>query len=152
MIVLTNVVDPRQSHKIVHSLPEIIMIVFFAHLAKCETWEEIYVFAERYEFILKQVIPVENGLASKDNIRRVMQVIHPDVLNEVNTLWTDLLAESNRQTTGKLIAIDGKTMCGNHQTEPPFLTSYPLIVSNMGFVSGKLLLKKTMKLRQFANY
>lgn len=74
-------------------------------------------FAERYEFILKQVIPLENGLPSKDTIRRVMQVIHLDVLNEVTTLWTDLLMESNRQATGKLIAIDGKTMCGNQQNE-----------------------------------
>lgn len=114
---LAYVVDPRQPHKIAHSLSDIIMIVFFAHLAKCETWEDIYVFAERYEVILKQVIPLENGLPSKDTIRRVMQVIHPDVLNEVSTLWTDLLAESNRQATGKLIAIDGKTMCGNHQND-----------------------------------
>lgn len=114
---LAQVSDPRQPHKIVHTLSDIVMIVFFSHLAKCDSWEDISHFAYRYERILKQVLPLENGIPSKDTIRRVMGMIHPQILNEVQLLWNEKILERKRQEDGRLIAIDGKTMRGNRQTD-----------------------------------
>lgn len=116
-VFLTEVADPRQAHKVDHTLADIVMIVFFAHLAQCEQWTEIHYFAARYEAILKKVLPLENGIPSKDTIRRVMGLVHPSVLESVHVLWKNLLAEAKLQNKGRLIAIDGKTMRGNHQND-----------------------------------
>lgn len=75
------------------------MFVFSAHLAKHYNCSEIHLFSEQYGRSLKREVPIENRSPSKNTIRRVIQIIHPDVLNEVNTLWIDLLAESSQLAT-----------------------------------------------------
>lgn len=116
-IYLSEVVDPRQQHKIEHTLSDIIMIVFFAQLANCNHWSEVYLFATRYESSLQLILPLENGIPSKDTMSRVIGMINPSVLEEVKTMWYSLLSEENRQEDGKFLAVDGKTMRGNHQND-----------------------------------
>lgn len=56
-VFLTEVADPHQAHKVDHTLANIVMIVFFAHLAQCEKCMENHYFANRYEIILKKFFP-----------------------------------------------------------------------------------------------
>ncbi|ENQ0442678.1 ISAs1 family transposase [Listeria monocytogenes] len=124
---LVQVVDERQPNKVTHSLADIVLLVFFAHLANCDGWKEIHLFALRYEKALKKVLPLENGLPSKDTIRRVIQRIHPCVFEEVNNLWNELLRDQRAQPFSRFVAIDGKTMCGNQlkTTKPAhIITAY----------------------------
>lgn len=151
--------DPRQAYKVVHSLSDIVFIVFFAHLAKCEKWDDIHYFAMRCETLLKHFIPLENGVPSKDTIRRVMGMIHPSILSTIQSLWNEELQKGKPELAEKLIAIDGKTMRGNQtkETTPLHLVSAYSVEEGLCFgqtavtkksneITAILKLLKTLKL------
>ena len=66
---------------------------------------------------MKKVLPLENGIPSKDTIRRVMKIIHPNVLSSVSSLWNELIQEATHLPDGRFLAIDGKTIRGNRQKD-----------------------------------
>lgn len=109
--------DIRQERKVRHSLKDIVVIVLFATLANADDWVEIATFAELYQDYLRKYIELKNGIPSHDTISRVMGMISPEMLQQVYGKWQALLNRNEGEILKKIIAIDGKTMCGNKQKE-----------------------------------
>lgn len=120
LMLLEEVEDPRQAHKVKYSIADILLLVLFAKLANIEFWEEIEEFGHHYEKELKQYSTFENGIPSHDTVQRVMAIVSPDVTAEMQRKWADYV---HREETGKLrkvFNIDGKTMRGNRsKTQAP---------------------------------
>lgn len=108
--------DTRQARKVRHKLKDILVIVLFATLANADDWVEIELFAKGHADYLRKYIALENGIPSHDTIQRVMAMIAPEVLQQLQTKWQELLNSNEGEKLRKIIAIDGKTMRGNTQS------------------------------------
>lgn len=102
--------DRRQQSKVRHKLVDIIVIVLFAILSNANEWEEIALFAESHEEFLRKYLELPNGIPSHDTIRRVMGMIKPEYLQQMQSKWNDLLNTNEGEKLRKIINIDGKTM------------------------------------------
>ena len=60
-------------------------------------------------------IKLENRIPSHDTIQRVMAMVSPDILQQLQAKWQELLNSNEGEKLKKIIAIDGKTMRGNTQ-------------------------------------
>jgi len=105
--------DPRQQSKVRHALLDIVLIVLFATMGNANEWEEIADFAECHEEFLKKYISLENGVPSRDTIRRVMGMIKPEYIQQLYCKWNDMLNSNEGDKLKKIICIDGKTMRGS---------------------------------------
>ena len=108
---LTIIKDPRLDRKKLHSLTDILFIAICASLCGCDTWEDIYLFAETREDWFKQFISLTNGLPSADTIARVFSLIDPDQFETAFRIWVSSLYKTSE---GKIITIDGKRVRGSH--------------------------------------
>lgn len=107
--------DERQQAKVKHTLKDILVIVLFALLGNADDWVEIRMFAVIHEDYLRKYIELENGIPSHDTIQRVMAMISPDVIQQLQVKWQELLNSDEGEKLKKIVAIDGKTMRGNTQ-------------------------------------
>jgi predicted transposase YbfD/YdcC len=112
LISLTNafisVHDPRIDRAKKHKLVDIIMISLCATICGMKGWEEIEIFAEKREEWFKRFLEIPNGIPSHDTMYRVFSRINPNELNRTLIQWTNDL---NKSVEGKIVAIDGKTLC-----------------------------------------
>ena len=89
--------DTRQQSKVRHTLKDILVIVLFATLANADDWVEMALFAEHHQDYLKKYIELKNEISSHDTIRRVMEMISLEILQQLYGKWQDLL---NRKEGG----------------------------------------------------
>ena len=80
-------------------------------------FEEMVIFAEARLEILRKYIKLENGIPHKDTITRVVVIIEPNQLNFVFYSWlANIIDKKNHiflDKVNKIIAFDGKTVCGS---------------------------------------
>ena len=107
--------DMRQISKVRHKLKDILVIVLFATLGDADDWVEIEMFARYHEKYLRKYIELENGIPSHDTIQRVMAMISPEILQQLQGKWQELLNSNEGEKLQKIIAVDGKTLRGNTQ-------------------------------------
>lgn len=105
--------DEREQHKVLHKLKDIIIIVLFAKFANADDWQEIHYFAVIHEKLLREYIGLENGIPSHDTIERNFAVIEPSYLQVLQTKFNEMLSSGEGEKLKKILAIDGKTQCGN---------------------------------------
>lgn len=110
---LENITDPRQQHKVKHSIKDIVSIVLFASLANANEWTEIEDFAVEHETFLKQYLELPNGVPSHDTLSRVIGCINPEVLQNLYLEWNEYLTQGEGEKLKKILNIDGKTMRGS---------------------------------------
>ena len=79
--------DKRQASKVRHKIQDVVFIVLMATLANADTWEEIWIFAKEHEEFLKEYIELPNGIPSHDTIQRVMGMIDPKCLEQIQNKW-----------------------------------------------------------------
>lgn len=117
---LSEVEDPRQAHKVKHSIADILLLVLFTKIANIETWEEIEDFGLHYEKDLKKYGTFENGIPSHDTIQRVMAIVSPEVTAEMQRQWVEYVHGGETDKLRKILNIDGKTIRGNKsRTQEP---------------------------------
>jgi predicted transposase YbfD/YdcC len=110
---VSTVTDKRQEKKVRHMMSDIIMLVFFASLAHADDWVEIEVFGKEHESFLRKYLELPGGIPSHDTIQRVFAMVTSEFLEGFQKHWNDLLNSSEGNKIKKLLAIDGKTQCGN---------------------------------------
>ena len=117
--------DVRQHRKVRHSIKDILVIVLFATLANADTWGQIEDFALWNEEYLRQYIELKNGIPSHDTIQRVMGMIRPENLQQLQRKWQELLDSNEGEKLKKIICVDGKTMRSNKRegTKPCHIVS-----------------------------
>jgi predicted transposase YbfD/YdcC len=110
---LDRIPDSREQYKVLHALKDIIVIVLFAKLANADDWQEIHQFAVIHETLLREYIELENGVPSHDTIERNFAIIESSYLKDLQTKFNEMLSSDEGEKLKKLLAIDGKTQCGN---------------------------------------
>jgi len=110
---LKKVRDNRQEKKVQHKMSDIIALVFFAILANADEWVGIEIFGKEHETYLRRYLELPNGIPSHDTIQRVFAMVSPEFLQGYQILWNDLLNSNEGKKIKKILAIDGKTQCGN---------------------------------------
>lgn len=109
--------DPRQAYKTKHKLIDIVVIVLIGMLANADTWEEIQIFAVSKQTLLRKYLDLPHGIPSHDTLQRVMALIHPEVMRQIQTAFNQMLSQDEGEALKKLINIDGKTMRGSAVNE-----------------------------------
>jgi len=107
------VIDNRQEKKVRHKMSDIIALVFFAMLANANEWVAIEIFGKEHETFLRKYLELPNGIPSHDTIQRVFAMVSPEFLQKFQKLWNEMLSSGEGEKIKKILAIDGKTQCGN---------------------------------------
>jgi len=107
------VTDNRQAKKVKYKMKDIIAQVFFATVGNADDFVEIAVFGEEHEDFLRRYLELPNGTPSHDTIQRVMAMVSPEFLQGYQILWNEMLNSGEGEKIKKILAIDGKTQCGN---------------------------------------
>lgn len=103
--------DPRQKRKCRYSLEAIFTIAIVAILAGAENWSQVAVYARVHKCFLTGFLNLPSGRTpSHDTFSRVFRILAPDPLEAWLRAWLSALAQAS---TGRLIAVDGKTIRGS---------------------------------------
>jgi len=105
--------DNRQEKKVQHKMSDIIALVFFAMLSNANEWVEIEIFGREHEKFLRRYLELPNGIPSHDTIQRVFAMVSPEFLQGFQILWNEMLNSDEGEKIKRILAIDGKTQCGN---------------------------------------
>ena len=105
--------DTRQEKKVLHKMGDIIVLVLLGMLSNAEDWVEIEVFGIEHEDFLRRYIELPNGIPSHDTIQRVFSMVSSEFMEGLQRQWNDLLSRGEGEKLKKILAIDGKTQCGN---------------------------------------
>ena len=97
--------DPRVIGRVLHPLPEVLLVALCAMICDCEDFTDMGHFAQSQLPWLRQFIPLRNGAPSHDVFRNVFLALRPDTLLEIMELWVGDLA-------GRQVTIDGKVSRG----------------------------------------
>jgi len=110
---LDMVIDKRQERKVRHKMKDIIALVFFAMLGNADEWVEIEIFGREHEEFLRKYLELPNGIPSHDTIQRVFAMVSPEFMQQFQTEWNEMLNSNEGERIKRILAIDGKTQCGN---------------------------------------
>jgi predicted transposase YbfD/YdcC len=105
--------DTRQQSKVLHKLSEIIGISLFAMIANANEPEEIEIFCKAQESFLREYFELANGIPSHDTIERAFEMVSHEYLMGLQARFNELLNANEGDKIRKILAIDGKTQCGN---------------------------------------
>ena len=113
LLYLSKVTDRRQEKKVRHKMKDVIALVFFAMLGGADEWTAYEIFGKEHEEFLRRYLELSGGIPSHDTMQRVFAMVSPDFLQKFQVLWNEMLNSDEGEKIKKLLAIDGKTQCGN---------------------------------------
>lgn len=103
--------DGREPGKILHPLPEILLVTLCGVIAGAEGWEDIEDYGTSKLELLRELLPFAGGIPSDDTLRRFFRAVDAGAFQEVFVAFArDLFPDA----AGHLIAIDGKTSRRSH--------------------------------------
>ena len=102
--------DPRDVRRILHPLPEILLLVVCGTIADCDDYEEIAAWGEAHIGFLRKHLPYEHGVPGERWLTILMNRINPGLFSAA---FSDWVRESWPDKAG-LVAIDGKTSRRSH--------------------------------------
>jgi predicted transposase YbfD/YdcC len=103
--------DVREPGKVLHPLPEILLVTLCAVMAGAEGWEDIEDDGESKLELLRELLPFADGIPSDDMLRRFFRGMGAEAFREVFVAFVrDLLP----QASDRLSAVDGKTSRRSH--------------------------------------
>jgi len=101
--------DPRIERTRYHLLDDIIFISIASVLSGAESWNEM----ERYGNLKKEwlttFLELPCGIPSHDTFNRFFSALDPKEFERCFSKWVSSICE---RTSGEIISVDGKTMCG----------------------------------------
>jgi predicted transposase YbfD/YdcC len=108
--------DPRRTNKghFYYPLNEILFLVISAVVSGYTEWTSIQIFGKAKLDWLRQFLPYSHGTPSHDVIGKLFSRLDPIKFNECFINWVNSISEL---TSGEVIAIDGKTICGSGDAE-----------------------------------
>lgn len=102
--------DPRQSWRVAHPLPEVLLLVVCGTIADCDDYEAIAEWGEAHLAFLRRFLPYYHGVPKDRWLTILMNRINPALFSAAFTAWV-------RETWPDqldLVAIDGKTSRRSH--------------------------------------
>jgi predicted transposase YbfD/YdcC len=106
--------DPRIERKKLHPMPEILLLTLCAVICGAESWDDIEMFGKSKLDFLRQYLPYEHGIPSDDTVRRFFRAIDTTQFQRLFVEWIRLWLSP--EVAGKVVAIDGKTLRGSHDS------------------------------------
>lgn len=97
--------DPRQRAKVIHPLPEILLLVLAATLAGADDFVEVQAWGEGRLAFLRRFLRYAHGVPSHDTLNNVVNALDPELFKRCFVTWVDGLRAGQPQ----FVAIDGKT-------------------------------------------
>jgi len=107
LLFFEDLADPREDHKVVHSLQDMIFLALCGALANCDHWTEIEMYARSNLTFLKKYISLKNGVPSHDTFSRVFSRLDPVAFSECLIKWVDSLQDD---LAGQGVHLDGKVL------------------------------------------
>lgn len=108
--VLRIIPDPRVERCKKHPLESVLFITLVGRLCGADSFSEIEEVAEANREWIEGYVPLPNGIPSHDTLCRVFSLIDKDKFCEFFADWTRRLLKGQAD---KVIAIDGKSLCGS---------------------------------------
>jgi hypothetical protein len=91
-VLFSNITDPRVSGRCLHALSDILFISLCTLISNGEDFEDMVNFGKERESILRQYLPLRNGIPSHDTFNRVFQLIDSQsLINCLGVHGQDLL-------------------------------------------------------------
>lgn len=105
-----QVEDPRDVRRILHPLPEVLLLVVCGTIADCDDYEDIAAWGAAHLDFLREHLPYEHGVPGERWLTILMNRINPGLFA---VAFADWVRESWPEKAG-LVAIDGKTSRRSH--------------------------------------
>ena len=99
--------DPREDHKIIHSLSDMIFLALCGAVANCDHWTEIELYGRNNLEFLKRYVLLDHGVPSHDTFSRVFSRLDPVAFSACLIRWVDSL---QADLAGQGVHLDGKTL------------------------------------------
>lgn len=111
--------DPRRTSKgnIKYPIEEILFLVLSAVVSGCNTWVLIEAFGKQKIEWLKKYHPYDFGTPSDDTLGDFFGALDK---KQFSTCFINYSASISNHTEGRVVAIDGKTVCGVGSTSSKF--------------------------------
>jgi predicted transposase YbfD/YdcC len=104
--------DPRVERTREHLLEEILLMAIAAVLSGAGSWTEIEGYGKAKRLWFKGFLKLPGGIPSHDTFNRVISALDPA---EMERGFADWVVSIAKLTTGEVVAIDGKTLCGTRE-------------------------------------
>lgn len=132
--------DPRCTYRgnLKHRLSDILLLVLSAVVCRCQEWDEIVLFGEQEIEWLKKHGSFDNGIPSKDTLRRFFAALDTASFNECFLKW---IASLRNDKLSEVVAIDGKTIRGaSTKSNPESVSPHILtaLASEQGLCLGQV--------------
>ena len=94
--------DPRERWRVLHPLPEVLLLVVCATIASCDDFDDIEAWGKSHLGFLRRFLPFEYGVPSGRWLNILMNRIDPELFSACFMAWTCTL----RDDAPDLIALD----------------------------------------------
>ena len=115
--------DPRDVRRILHPLPEVLLLVVCGTIADCDDYENIAAWGEAHLPFLRRYLPYEHGVPGERWLTILMNRVDPALFSAAFTAWV----RASFPGRADFVAIDGKTSRRSHDrrvgTDPIHLVS-----------------------------
>jgi predicted transposase YbfD/YdcC len=102
--------DDRESWRVAHPLPEVLLLVVCGTIGACDDFDEIVEWGEDNLPFLRRFLPYHHGIPGSRWLRILLNRIDPGLFSAMFQSWAATL----RPDAPVLVAIDGKTSRGSH--------------------------------------
>lgn len=109
-----SLADPRHTRNRKHLLTDIVVIAVCGLVCGSDGPTAIHRWATNRTEWLKSLLPLPNGIPSRDCIRRLLMALKPEAFQKCFQDWIANAPGVEAAGRGRLIAIDGKTCRGSH--------------------------------------
>lgn len=109
----SKIKDPRVDRHKKHLLMDIVALTLFAIMSGAQTFDEIELFGKLHKKWLKKYLQLPNGIPSHDTINRLLSSLDPEILQKS---FIDWIGKVKGYINENVVAIDGKTIKGSHQS------------------------------------
>ena len=101
--------DERESWRVAHPLPEVLLLVVCGTIGACDDFDEIVEWGEDNLAFLRRFLPYHHGVPGSRWLRILLNRIDPGLFSALFQSWAAAL----RPAAPALVAIDGKTSRGS---------------------------------------
>jgi predicted transposase YbfD/YdcC len=102
--------DPRDVRRILHPLPEVLLLVVCGTIADCDDYESIAAWGEAHLPFLRRYLPFEHGVPGERWLTILMNRVDPALFSAAFASWV----RASFPGRADLVAIDGKTSRRSH--------------------------------------
>lgn len=102
--------DDRESWRVAHPLPEVLLLVVCGTIGACDDFDEIVEWGEDNLPFLRRFLPYHHGIPGSRWLRILLNRIDPGLFGAMFQSW----AAAMHPGAPALVAIDGKTSRGSH--------------------------------------